>query len=356
MPGIPGILLTAVRQALMDCDELDSPAAVRALFVDERLRTWRNSIPSAATRAAQADLLISALAERRSVEGANALVLLLRVLAARYPGDELQARLEAIADQLDWTAQRSRVPVRTEANPTASEMVSIVDIEHVYTAARAVARIDVPAFRGGERLAGSTGTGWLVTPTLLVTCWHVLEALRPLETEVTTADLQAQLANVLVTFDYTVDGQGLQYQVAAVAYAPADKALDYAVVRLSDRAGMPLTQRGYLRVERGAPLTSESSLYIIQHPLGRPQQVAGDRFVRNSATPGRILYRTPTEPGTSGAPVLNRINWKVVALHNGENELSHLREGTRIDDILANLRAGSPEVHDEIEAAQGVAA
>src|SRR5262249_28067440 len=128
----------------------------------------------------------------------------------------------------------------------------------------------------------------------------------------------------------------------------ASHPLDYALLRLQDRSDAPLRTRGYLRLDADTPLTAQTALYIIQHPFGQTQQGARDNNVRQSPKQHPILYETPTEPGTSGAPVFNRTNWRVVALHNRENQVAGLREGTLLKAILADLQQHRPDLHAEI--------
>ncbi len=222
--------------------------------------------------------------------------------------------------------------------------------------ARSVARVEVLRFRNGKEKGRSTGTGWLVAPGLALTCWHVIEALDALEFSVDPGDFQAQIQNALLTFDYTAAGEGLQYRVETLGYPILDfHPLDYVLLRLADRAEASLQDRGNLSLDPGAPLTQQSSLYIIQHPLGQPQQSIGDTYVGPSpGRPERILYKTPTEPGTSGSPVLNRVNWCVVALPNGENEAEGFREGTLIKSVLEDLEQHRPNLYDEVMSAQNV--
>jgi hypothetical protein len=121
---------------------------------------------------------------------------------------------------------------------------------------------------------------------------------------------------------------------------------------LKDRADEPLSKRSYLSLDSEAPLTPFTSLYIIQHPLGQPQQGIGDNFVKYSNNPNNILYKTPTEPGTSGAPVFNMQNWRVVAIHQSENDAEKLREGILIKSVLSDLEEQSPLIFNEINHAQ----
>lgn len=357
MSGIPQILLSRLRQAFMKCDEFHNPSQLYAIFRSEELRPWQTGLPSANNLGARVDITINYLVDQHRTTGESALVLLLRVLGGRYdPMDKRHDLLLRLADQLEWLRERptpEAITIAQEANPEAVQMLSIVDAEKMLTCARSVARVEVPRFLNGERSGGSSGTGWLVAPGLVLTCWHVIEVRKALEPSIAPADLQKQIDHSLFTFDYTVAGKGLQYKVITLEYPIIGaQILDYALLRLADRQDIPLRDRGYLQLDIDAPLTDQTSLYIIQHPLGQHQQVAGDVFKRLSPMTGRILYKTPTEPGTSGAPVFNRVNWRVVALHNGENEPEQLREGTLLKAILEDLQENRPDLYEEVMIAQ----
>jgi hypothetical protein len=358
MRGIPRALIVSLHQVLMECDEFYNPRQLREVFSVQELLPWRDRLPSADNLQARVSVIVGYLADQRHKTSGNVLVLMLRILGERFypnPDDERHGRLIALADQLEWFKERPPKPEAAvlEANPEAAQMLWTADVEKMLACARAVARVEVPRFRNGKQAGKSSGTGWLVAPGLALTCWHVVEVLGMLETSVDPADLQAQFDNTLLTFDYTVAGKGLQYGVAAVEHPTTEtQTLDYAVLRLTDRYDAPLSDRGYLGLDVDAPLNAQTSLYIIQHPLGQPQQNAGGPFVRHSPTSERILYKTPTEPGTSGAPVFNRVNWRVVALHNGEHETEHLREGMLVKSILSDLEQHNSGLYDEIMSAQ----
>jgi hypothetical protein len=356
--GIPQALIVPLHKVLMDCDEFHNPRQLREVFSTQELMPWRDRLPGGDNLNARVAGIVGYLVDQRHTSKGNVLILLLRVLGEHYyphPDDERHGRLLALADQLTWYGQRPPKPETTvlEANPEAAHMLWIADAERMLACARAVARVEVPRFRKGKQDGKSSGTGWLLARDLALTCWHVVESLARLETSVDPSDLQAQFDNTLLTFDYTVAGKGLQYGATAIEYPTIEtQKLDYAVLRLVDRPDAPLRDRDYLRLDVDAPLNVQTSLYIIQHPLGHPQQGAGNTYIRPSPNAGRILYKTPTEPGTSGAPVFNRVNWRVVALHNGENETEQLREGTLLSAILADLEQNRPDLYGEIMTAQ----
>ncbi|NQT13335.1 MAG: trypsin-like peptidase domain-containing protein [Planctomycetes bacterium] len=356
MGGLSKDLWQQVRRVLLDCDEFAGTGTLRAIFAVEELLPFRGGLPEANSLDARVEQTIGYLVRKQRTDGRNALVLFLEVLARkRSPAEALHLALLALAEAVARYVEHAADPeaLSPEANPAGVPMLALDEIKTMLVVARGVAKVEITRFRNGRRDGLAEGTGWLIAPGLLATCQHVIEARRPLETEIEQRDLDDQVSNALVTFDYTAPATGIQYGVQALeCRASHGSNLDYAILRLVDRRDSPIHERDHLRLGVDAPLTAGSSLYIIQHPLGREQQLAGESFERDGTDPSRILYRTPTEAGTSGAPVLNRVNWRVVAMHNGENEAAGLREGTRLRAILADLRANWPVSYAEIRDCQ----
>ena len=358
MAGIPKILMQPLLKAIMDCDEFSSHAILYAIFADDRLKPFQKGLNEAQSIRSRADLTISYLADKYKTSGENGLVLLLEVLSERYdPEDERCGRLQALAKELDQHFKRppaQESPKQLEANPNQVPMLHIADAEKMLACAQAVARVDVPKIVNGKTKGHGTGTAWLVAPGIALTCWHVIENRSEMDSPIELPDLEAQLSSTVLRFDFTTYGKGLEYGVECLETPTIEtQGLDYAVLRLKDRDDQPVQRRGFLRLDADMPLNPDSSLYIIQHPLGQDQQSAGDYYVKPSPTDThRILYKTPTEPGTSGSPVLNRVNWRVVALHNAENESEKLREGTLIRSVMADIQQRHPDLYSEIMNAQ----
>jgi hypothetical protein len=355
MAGISTSMYGQLRETLLDCGPFADDRQLSALFKHPKLKPWRHSVPQAHTPAARVEAMLAFLLEKRRADtGENALVLLLQVLSERLdPADECHWQLARLAEELNRALAGASPPARPEeeANPQDEPMTFIAVDEKILACARSVARVSVPRIvdRRLERLP--TGTGWLVTPELAFTCWHVVQARGFYDTPINEADLQAQVGNMLFTFDRRLPGEGIEHGVAALEHYDPD--LDYALLRLQDRQDAPLSQRGFLALDEEAPLTLQTQLFVIQHPRGQPQQRAAGFFVKKHPTNAhRILHRAPTEQGTSGAPVLNAANWRVVALHNGENQTERLREGTLLKAILADLAQRRPDLSREIMAAQ----
>jgi V8-like Glu-specific endopeptidase len=338
-------------KVLKECDQLRSDSKLSAVFITEELRPWKDGLPEAGSVTERVDLVISYLVDKRRKSGENALVLFLKTIGESIDiEDDRHDQLLTLADQIEWIRDLPpKADAKTlESNPSAAQMLWMEDAVKMLECARSVSRIDVARQSDGSTKNATTGTAWLLAPGIALTCRHVIEALGFMETSLDTETVRTQASTALLTFDYTAGGKGVQYGASSLEHISDAPDLDYALLRLKDRDDMPLRGRGYLRLDADAPLTVQSTLYIIQYPLGQPQQGAGDVFVRNSDRPGYILYKTPTEPGTSGAPVFSRASWRVVAVHTGENSKYRLREGLLISAILSDLKIKKADLYQEI--------
>jgi len=358
MPGIPRALLIPLRQILSNCEEFHSQRQLSSVFIVEELSPWKSSLPEAESLKERVNLTISYLSNRQNGHGDSILAIFLKTLSDAYElEDERHNCLATLADQIEWVNNR---PIRPEskileANPAGGQMLWISDAEKMLECARAVAKIDVPRFSKDKQCGSSTGTAWMVAPNLALTCRHVIEAIGPMDTPQDPEEIQAQISNALMTFDYTAGGKGLQYKVKSLEYPLLElSSLDYALLRVEDRDDRPLREKGYLKLDMDSPLTIQTALYIIQHPLGQPQQVSGDQYVKPGTSPGTIFYKTPTNPGTSGSPVFNRASWGVVALHTGENNNVRLREGLMLQAIVSDIQKNREDLYMEIQAAQNM--
>jgi V8-like Glu-specific endopeptidase len=155
------------------------------------------------------------------------------------------------------------------------------------------------------------GTGFLVSPRLLLTNNHVL----------TTADTAA---SSLVEFDYQEGPDGVPLPVTKVGLDPAalfvtDRGLDFTLVAIRPAidARARVADLGYLPMAGGddAYVIGEN-VSIIQHPNGEMKQLAlRDNQVIGESDGGYLHYRTGTMPGSSGSPVFND-EFELVALHH----------------------------------------
>jgi DNA/RNA endonuclease G (NUC1) len=182
---------------------------------------------------------------------------------------------------------------------------------------KAVARI--------EQAGKGFGTGWLVNASdfvpgksglLLITNAHVIS---PNET--------GRHRDALLPEQATANFQGLGTPGVAlgevVAWSGVTE-LDYALLELASipvgAAPLPLSSAPIHFNENNPP-----RLYIIGHPQGRDVEFSLQDNYMLGQNERLLHYRTPTEPGSSGSPVFDPDEWKVLGLHHaGQEQLPRL--------------------------------
>ncbi len=238
---------------------------------------------------------------------------------------EFERQIDQIVgnDRVDRVDMRRQLIEPAEKDPNAlervlgiSDLCSINFLTRGFEAATSVARVRV---REPSGAAEWFGTGFMVAPGLLMTNHHVIPNAE-----------SAALA--IAEFDYQHDVHGVEMSRHAYNLMPSslfftDSSLDFTIVEIAPRSfnGMPLSEYGYLPLipNSGKALDPEK-VSIIQHPGGQPKQIAirdsriivlSDEDLKFVDSVRFIHYSTDTEPGSSGAPVLND-QWQVVALHH----------------------------------------
>jgi hypothetical protein len=198
-----------------------------------------------------------------------------------------------------------------------------------------VCRIEYPAAKG-------IGTAFLVGPDLVMTNYHVIEQFLA---------NPALVPQIVVRFDYKVLADGVQveagkpYSLAAdwlvekQPYSardseippggdPAPDELDFALLRVQGTPGIdPVggdtgdprpVPRHWITVRPSQhDFMAKPAIYIVQHPDGKPMQIAIDSHavVGLAGNGTRVRYRTTTEHGSSGSPCFNA-DWELVAVHH----------------------------------------
>ncbi|MFF3851365.1 trypsin-like peptidase domain-containing protein [Streptomyces sp. NPDC002328] len=173
-------------------------------------------------------------------------------------------------------------------------------------AARTVARISVRD--NGRELP--VGTGFLVSPGLLLTNHHVLSDAEDARRCFVEFDAQ-------VTVDNTPQPP-TRLELDPDAFFAADERLDFALVLVAPGPDLRPVGETFgwnrLSVQMGKLVIGEP-VNVIGHPMGRLKEIA----VRDNTLQVRLddflHYTTDTEPGNSGSPVFND-QWEVVALHH----------------------------------------
>lgn len=190
-----------------------------------------------------------------------------------------------------------------------SDFLNVNFLELALAISRYVGRINIKLNR--TQTVGY-GTGFMVSPRLIITNNHVLPTIH-----------DAQFSEV--EFDYQYDRFGRLLPVVNFALDPqtffmTSVDLDFTLVAVADKSitgNVELKTYGWNRLIKSAgKALIGDSLNIIQHPLGQAKQIAlrSNRLL-DLLDEGFAHYETDTEPGSSGSPVYND-QWEVVALHH----------------------------------------
>ena len=255
--------------------------------------------------------------------------------------------------------------VEQEAILFEDDMVDIGFLRAGARAGAAVAKLVVPQFEGGKPRPNAQGqpgiflgTGWLVTPQLLMTNRHVVRARVSGDPEPAAADIALQVAGTTVKFDF--DGAGSAGTDAAVASLEASDSvteLDFAVLRLT----VPQDRDPLQLFTDPVPFAPGASLpvNVIQHPDGQPKRDAFSNNLESAVDDTTVRYFTDTNNGSSGAPVFDD-DWRVVALHRGSvrvqgvnfqgRSTAVINIGSQMAAILAKIKAANPPLWEEIAA------
>ena len=267
--------------------------------------------------------------------------------------------------------ERAALPVEAEPGPTpeiasttarialermfgTNDLVGISYLELGTQVARSVGRVQL---REGFQTLGF-GTGFLISPRLLLTNNHVLASV-------------AEARASTIEFNYQDDirgqrGASVIFSLQPELFFVTSEALDYTVVGVAETAQdgrTPLRSFGWNRlIEQQGKVLKGEKINIIQHPNGEPKQVALRENELIDLPENFLLYRTDTAPGSSGSPLFND-QWEVLGLHHsgvpqrdeqnrilarngqvwsqemGEDQIAwKANEGIRISRILADLK------------------
>lgn len=305
----------------------------------------------------------------RLADGSIPFAVWLHAAAEEFSDLDTEKIFNKALDELTTSAS-SAAPIVEPANVPAVEVREAIVQQNdmVYygflrsgaAAGEAVARLHVPQFKNGVESVNNQekvihqGTGWLITPDLIVTNYHVINARGQGEGNSSSVDLGLQGQNTKVEFDFdTMTTAG--HFVSAKTLEAFEPILDYAILRLTEPVQRTPLRLNPARIE----ITQDSyiAVNIIQHPRGGPKKVAlRNNLVYDSNFP-KLRYFTDTEHGSSGSPVFND-SWEVVALHRASTFVSNVQfqgrlagwvnEGTHILAILEHLKAENPTLYKEI--------
>ena len=219
----------------------------------------------------------------------------------------------------------------------------------------AVARIRLTKPHEGLPAGAGWGTGFLVSPNLLMTNNHVIP------------DKAFAKGYLRVQFNFQNDIRGGILPVEEFDFDPDsffhfsdEKKLDYTLIRLkpqtSGLAGaapvLAGAKWGFVPMADNLDVAIGQQVNVIQHPDGRPKEVVLHQNEITKVFENVIHYKADTEPGSSGSPVFNN-SWELVALHHAGGEQAASgewlsNEGIRLDKIIADLRSRAAGIIPEL--------
>lgn len=237
-----------------------------------------------------------------------------------------------------------------------------------HNAGRAVVRILVPRFEGGQPAVDGLGhqrvfkgTGWLIARDLVITNFHVICARESDEGDPAEADLKLQLGALTIERDYDRDGATAVAVklVEGVTWGARGGPRDYAVLRVAAEDAAQSPWPPALRLRRGKPSVPSTGypINIVQHPQGWPKRVAARSNLLKQATDTELQYLGDTLGGSSGSPLCNDA-WEVVGFHRASGPASNVtvkgrtasayNVGIPIDALLADLEQTRPTLFAEL--------
>lgn len=189
-----------------------------------------------------------------------------------------------------------------------------------------------------DRPPGSSGTGVLIAPGLVLTNYHVLSLKHGVDLDSIAQSARFEFGHISPKF-----GEPNRTQIVKAAESkPVVRSspiheLDYALIRLSSAADLAIQPVPF---EGAAQLLPKSPLNILQHPEGEQMKVSlsHNGVVKTNEARGLVLYVNPTKPGSSGSPCFDQ-DWNLVALHHKEMATSFgsIREGILFSAIYGQI-------------------
>lgn len=210
---------------------------------------------------------------------------------------------------------------------------------------RAVARVVLTKPHAGFPAGTGWATGFLVAPSLFLTNNHVIPD-------------KAFANKIRMQFNFQLNDQGVEattdsYHPDADDVFHTNAALDYTLIRLQSKpvsgdatlgTGMIVAgQRwGFIHLNPAPVYREKQHFNIVQHPDGRMKEVALQDNEIHSLFTNAVRYKTDTEPGSSGSPVLDNV-WQLMALHHAGGERVDgtwiNNQGIRSDRIVEDLQS-----------------
>jgi endonuclease G len=190
-----------------------------------------------------------------------------------------------------------------------SDLMGINYLSRGLRAAKAVGRVVIYGQNGKPV---EFGTGFMISPNLMITNNHVLPSEEVAASSTFQLDFEVNIYGNLKNFS--------EYKLLPGEFYHTLPDLDFTIVAVEqtpvNRQQRPLAEFGWLKIYRETGKVVEFEyLTIVQHPNGETKQIAMRENKLIKVLDNSLRYTTDTAPGSSGSCVFND-QWQVVALHN----------------------------------------
>ncbi|HEX8638877.1 MAG TPA: DNA/RNA non-specific endonuclease [Pyrinomonadaceae bacterium] len=277
--------------------------------------------------------------------------------------EKVKETLQSSAPQLEVMSDRLRELVEREKPITEEELtnityervmgetrdfLSITFFEKGARASRSIGRI-VTEFENGQV---AYGTGFMVTPRLLITNHHVLSSREDAAKSVVEFNFQPSLSDSKAS--------PRTFKLDPEKFFLNDKRLDFALVAVKEHpnGGKSLSDYGYCPlVKKQGKIAVGECVNIIQHPRGRMKQIViRENKLVDIDMPADLShlahYMGDTEPGSSGSAAFND-EWEVIALHHSSVPKQN-EKGEYLDVDGRVWRRGDPPERLAWQANEGI--
>lgn len=242
----------------------------------------------------------------------------------------LQASLLDLVEEIPKQVTSEMAPLDSENTMSADpevlqkgvEFEKILGVNNLKQIAWIDRGLKVSRSVGRVLTPNGVGTGFLVSPTVIMTNNHVIPT-------------QAIAAGSVIEFNYQLNSDNtsnatVRYELDAEVFKTSPKdMLDYTLVGVkSAPQKRPLEDWGVLELNPYADPVPAEHVAIIQHPNGGLKQIALTANWVIATKENFLHYTTDTMPGSSGSPVFND-SWQVIAIHHAGGIVHKSTKGNR---------------------------